>query len=166
MIALIDLSDLLPALFFAAQDRIDDGHYVGQALSRTGASGQDIVFSGSGCPDGLHLMPVKAHWLALVICFRLSGPEDPGAGLVQSAIIHKAVYPAAPFKGRVELEQGLGPEQAFFHLLLDLLPDPIVRYVKKTADIAGIVADDAVTQAKNIHPVLPKTSVWRIWSLV
>src|SRR5438477_629931 len=45
----------------AAEDVVDDGGDVGQALARAGAGGEDVVVAPAGRADGLLLVPVEAQ---------------------------------------------------------------------------------------------------------
>jgi hypothetical protein len=58
------------------------------------------------------------------------GAEDPLALRVQQAAPGQLIDGASRLEGRVQLDQGFGPEESALELLIDVIADPLVGDVE------------------------------------
>ncbi|MDQ3301764.1 MAG: hypothetical protein M3518_00210 [Actinomycetota bacterium] len=70
--------------------------------------------------------------------------EDLGAFLVEDAVAYKVVDPVACLEGGVELDKGIGPEQAIVDAPPDLAFDTRVLNSYEAAHVGAVIPDEAV----------------------
>ncbi len=134
----------------ASEDVIYDRHYVGEALSRAGTSGQDVMVTGPCGPDALDLVLVEAQRSFIGGRSRLLA-EDPQALPVEQALVNEVLKRLAGLKVGIELDQRVGPQAAALELPVDERIDPPVPDRDEAPDIGAVLADDPIAKLENIH---------------
>jgi len=136
--------DGLDTLAGAASENVV--HYRGdvrEALAGARAGREYVVVTGAGDADSLGLVAVEPEGNARVIR-ALASAEDARAFAVEYALFDQIVDPIARLEGRVELYEGVGPEQAVVEASPDLVLDAGVLYPDEAAYVRSVISDEAV----------------------
>jgi len=132
--------DRLDALARApAQHVVDDGDDVGEALARAGAGGEHVVDAACGGADGFLLVAVEAQGLSVRVARGLVAAEDAGALGLEDALGDEPVDGLAGLEGRVELDEGVGPEKPGLQLLLHHPAEALVADVDEGARVVRML---------------------------
>src|SRR5687767_4502827 len=111
---------------------------IGQAFPRTRACRQDIVMPCPGSVDGIQLMLVKLEGFILAVI--LAFAKDAAAFGMQDIRCYKLIDGSAALKGRIELDQGIGPEDTFAQTFFDLVVDSVVFNLNEAAGVFSVVS--------------------------
>jgi len=104
---------------------VDDGDYVGQALSGPRSRRENVVASLIRRPDGLLLVSVKPKGRPGI--FGAFFPSEYLLALgVKQILPDEVADVSASLKGRVELNEGIRPEKTPIELRFDFVADPII----------------------------------------
>ena len=101
--------------------------------------------------DRVHLMAIRAQRFAEAVALRLDA-EYPPALLVEHTLLDQFIDRLAGFERRVDLDQGLGPEQSLRERVLDLLADPPITNVDEGLDVRAVGLNQAVAEPKDVQP--------------
>ena len=135
-----------------AQDKVDDGDDVGQALARAGAGGEYVAIARRGGFHRLRLMLVEMQGLVWLANFL--DAKDGAAFRMELAAGDEVVDPWAGLKAGVQLQERIGPEQAVAQLLIDQSRNTVIADGDEAFDVGTVVVDKLVAESKCIHPVL------------
>ncbi len=133
-----------------AQDVVHDRHDVGHALARAGAGGQHVGQARAGDADGLGLVAVREQRLPVALRLGLDA-EDAAALGVQDAPRDQVVDGRARLEGGVELDEGLGPEDAGLELAVDVVAQAGVADLDEAAGVGGVVLNQVVAEVEDVH---------------
>jgi hypothetical protein len=122
---------------------VHDGDDVREALARARAGGEYVVVPGAGGADGLGLMAVELEGDSWVVTI-FASPEYAGAFVVEDTFSDQIVDPFPRLEGRVELYEGVWPQEAVFDALSDLFFDAGVFDPDETSCARPVVFDESV----------------------
>ena len=131
---------------------VNDRDDVGKTFPGACSGGQDVVRAASCVANRFFLVFVKTQGASAVISrVILVLPEDPGAGFVEDLGVDEVLDPCSGFKGRIKLDERLGPEDAGIEALIDVPTEILVLDVDESPDVLGVVFDEAVSELENVH---------------
>ncbi len=133
-----------------AQQIIDDGNDIREALPRTRTRGQHIARPAPRNANRLGLVPVQAQRASLLI-LRLVFAKNPRAFPVQRAPRHQLINGFTRRKQRVELNEGIRPEHTLLQLSFNKVVNVGIANLDKALDIRSIITNQPVAELKNIH---------------
>lgn len=88
----------------------------------------------------------------------LLAPEDASTFGVQKTLRDKVVNPGARFKGRIQSDVGLGPEETFVKRVIHRMADPGILDLDEAANVLRVLANDPLPQLEDIHSLLSPDS--------
>ena len=128
------------------EDVVEDGGDVGHAFAGACACGNDVGLLALGGEEGLFLVVVVAVGLAVA-------GEVLGAVGMEDAAIDQLSDGGSGFVGRVEMEQGVGPEFALVELFRDEGFDAGVADAEEAFDVGAVVLDDFIAELEDVEAI-------------
>jgi len=77
---------------------------------------------------------------------------------VEDTLVCKLIDPGAGFKGRIELDQGFGPEFAVIEDFMDIGVDARIVDLNETLNVIAVIPDQLFAKVKDIHE---RAFAWR-----
>ena len=74
---------------------------------------------------------------------------------MKDALPDQIVDRVAGYERRVELNKGLGPQQAIVQTLVNMLPDSLVTDPDEARNIGSVITYESVAQLEDVHEVSP-----------
>jgi hypothetical protein len=133
------------------KDVVDDGNEVGEALTGTSAGGQDVINTLLGAVNRLLLVPMKPEWGTQRAFNCLPTPEDLSARSMETLLVNQLIDRWPLDKGRVELNQGLRPQESAIQTRGDELFNIGVPHLQEPLYICAVVPDEVFTVLKDVH---------------
>jgi hypothetical protein len=81
-------------------------------------------------------------------------PENPAAFFMEDALRYQAVNRIAGLKGRIQLNQRIGPQQSGVQFLLNPSVDLVVADLYEASDVRRVVIDQLPPNFKSVHNVI------------
>ena len=142
-----------------AQQRVDDGQEVGEALAGAGAAGDDVALPVAGFLQGLALVPVEDEGSAI-------GPAEDARRLrVDDAAARQVVHALVALVGGADLQERIGPQvgllgQGAVHELLQ----PRVGHMDERGHEVAVIGQNGGVEVEDGHrrtlQVIPIASEW------
>jgi hypothetical protein len=97
------------------------------------------------------------HRPPLAVIFRsvLILAENVLAFGIEHALAYQSLHAVARLERRVQLDQRLGPQRPGRDALVHMPPGAPVADLQEALRVFGVVADEAIAQAKGIHCISP-----------
>ena len=119
-------------------------------MPELGAGGQDVVLALAGDVDCIFLMLMESEWLAdrVIVAF---DPKDRSALGGEDVRVDQLVDPGAGLKRRIELDEGLWPQQPLGELRGYVVADPLIVDLNEAGRIGLVVADEFLSELEDVH---------------
>ena len=119
---------------------VEDTAEIGQRLSRARARGHDEAFWLSPQLQRMDLVGVEFKPL-----------EDMVQLAVKGAVLDQISDSDVPLVGRIELNQGFGPESSLRQLRFDRFSDVVIVDVDEAVDVGSVAVDDFTMNLEDVH---------------